>query len=144
MIGWSHDDIFKVAKKMNLEPVEGVTPLLAAGVKQLTEYFDGTRREFSLPLHLTGTDYQLKAWHELQQIPYGQTISYGQQAAHIGNPKGSRAVAQANHNNPVAVVIPCHRVINADGSIGGYASGPHIKQMLLDMEQNNMSHDLKD
>ena len=144
MISWNHDDIFKVSKKLNLQPAEAVTPLLTACVKQLKEYFDGLRREFSLPLHCTGTEHQLKVWHELQQIPYGQTISYGQQAARIGNSKGSRAVAQANHNNLIAIVIPCHRVINADGSIGGYAPGPHIKKMLLDLEQSNKSRDIKE
>ena len=139
VIGWNQEEISKISKKLKLQPVEAVTPLLAACVKQLGEYFDGKRHEFSLPLHLTGTDHQLKAWNELRQIPYGQTISYGQQATRLGNPKSSRAVAQANHNNPVAIVIPCHRVINADGSLGGYASGPEIKQTLLDLEQKNKS-----
>ena len=86
-------------------------------------------------MHVTGTDYQLKAWNELQKIPYGETISYGEQAARVGNPKGARAVAQANHNNPVSIVVPCHRVINADGTLGGYASGPDIKRQLLALEK---------
>ena len=101
------------------------------------EYFEGSRREFSLPLDITGTEFQLRAWDELQKIPYGETISYGEQAARLGNPKGSRAVAQANHNNPVSIVIPCHRVINADGTLGGYASGPDIKRFLLNLEKEN-------
>ena len=126
-----------MAKKLKLKPVEGNTPLLAQCVKQLGEYFDGTRREFSLPLDIEGTDFQMQAWTELQKIPYGETISYGEQAARMGKPKSSRAVAGANHNNPVAVVIPCHRVINADGSIGGYASGPDKKQILLDIEKKH-------
>ena len=78
----------------------------------------------------------MKAWAELQRIPYGETISYGEQASRLGNPKGSRAVAQANHNNPVSIVIPCHRVINSDGSLGGYASGTDIKRQLLSLEQS--------
>ena len=98
---------------------------------------DGSRREFSLPLDIQGTEFQIKAWSELQKIPYGETISYGEQAKRLGNPKGSRAVAQANHNNPVAIVIPCHRVTNADGTIGGYASGPDKKQALLTLEQEH-------
>ena len=78
----------------------------------------------------------MKAWEELQKIPYGQTISYGEQASRLGKPTASRAVAQANHNNPVSIVIPCHRVINADGSLGGYASGTDIKRRLVSLEQN--------
>ena len=85
-----------------------------------------------------GTEHQLKAWQELQRIPYGETISYGQQATRMGNAKASRAVAQANHNNPVSIVVPCHRVINADGSLGGYASGTHIKQFLLEVEKEHI------
>lgn len=134
-IGWDKAGVENVAQKLKLQPEETVTPLLSQCIKQLGEYFDGTRREFSLPLHVTGTDYQLKAWGELQKIPYGETISYGEQAARLGNPKGSRAVAQANHNNPVSIVVPCHRVINADGSLGGYASGPEIKRQLLSLEK---------
>ena len=134
-IGWDKADVENVAQKLKLQPVETVTPLLSQCIKQLGEYFDGTRREFSLPLHVTGTDYQLKAWDELQKIPYGETISYGEQATRLGNPKGSRAVAQANHNNPISIVVPCHRVINADGTLGGYASGPEIKRQLLSLEK---------
>ena len=135
-IGWNKDDIGDLAQKLNLQPVEELSPLLSQCIKQLGEYFDGTRREFSLPLHVTGTDYQLKAWDELQKIPYGETISYGEQATRLGNPKGARAVAQANHNNSVAIVVPCHRVINADGTLGGYASGTDIKRELLSLEKH--------
>ena len=135
-IGWDGTGIEKVAKTLKLKPVEEASPPLSQCIRQLGEYFDGTRHEFSLPLHVMGTDYQMKAWGELQKIPYGETISYGEQATRLGNPKGARAVAQANHNNPVAIVIPCHRVINADGSLGGYASGTDIKQKLLDMEKH--------
>ena len=138
LIGWQDDEVEKTAKKLHLQAVEAVTPLLAQCVKQLGEYFDGNRHEFSLPLHLVGTEHQLKAWQELQRIPYGETISYGQQATRMGNVKASRAVAQANHNNPVSIVVPCHRVINADGSLGGYASGTHIKQFLLDLEKEHI------
>ena len=137
-IGYDMNGMDKLAKRMKLQLTEAVTPLLTECVKQLGEYFDGSRHEFSLPLHLVGTDYQLKAWEELQKIPYGSTISYLEQATRIGNAKSSRAVAQANHNNPVSIVVPCHRVINSDGSLGGYASGPHIKQYLLDFEKNHL------
>jgi methylated-DNA-[protein]-cysteine S-methyltransferase len=124
---------------MKQKAIEAMTPLLAQCIQQLGEYFEGSRREFSLPLDITGTEFQLRAWGELQKIPYGETISYGEQAARLGNPKGFRAVAQANHNNSVAIVIPCHRVINANGSLGGYSSGPEIKQFLLNLEKENKS-----
>ena len=137
IIGWDGDSIVTLAKKLKLQPVESTTPLLEQCIKQLGEYFDGARHIFSLPLHLNGTDFQLRAWAELQQIPYGETISYGQQASRLGNGKASRAVAQANHNNPVAIVVPCHRVINANGTLGGYASGTDIKQKLIELEEKH-------
>ena len=136
LICWNKEEVGKIAQKLKLQPLEATTPLLDQCVKQLSEYFEGTRQAFSLPLHLSGTEFQLKVWDELQRIPYGTTISYGELAKRAGNPKGSRAVAQANHNNPVSIVVPCHRVINANGSLGGYASGPAIKQQLLDLEKN--------
>ena len=132
-IGWDKEDIKKIAARLKLQPIEAVTPLLAQCINQLEEYFDGKRREFSLPLDIAGTDFQMQAWSELQKIPY----AYGEQAVRMGKPKSSRAVAGANHNNPIAIVIPCHRVINANGSIGGYAPGPDKKQVLLDLEQSH-------
>ena len=137
LIGMDSEDIGKIAKKLKLKPIKAVTPLLSQCVKQLSEYFEGTRHEFSLPLHVIGTEFQMKAWDELQKIPYGETISYGEQAKRLDKPTCSRAVAQANHNNPIAIVIPCHRVINADGTLGGYAPGPDKKQALLDLEKSN-------
>ena len=136
LIGWEKTEVEKISKKLKLPLVEATTPLLDQCSKQLSEYFEGTRQSFFLPLHLNGTEFQLKVWDELQRIPYGTTISYGELAKRAGNPKGSRAVAQANHNNPVCIVVPCHRVINADGSLGGYAPGPALKQQLLDLEKN--------
>ena len=138
LIGWSADELDKIAARLKLEPVEAVTPLLAQCIRQLEEYFAGTRREFSLPLVMKGTEFQMKAWDVLQQIPYGKTISYGEQATRLGNAKASRPVAQANHNNPVAIVVPCHRVINANGTLGGYAPGTDKKQFLLDLEQQSI------
>ncbi len=136
-IGWNGDGIDSMAKKLKLKPVETTSPLLANCMIQLKEYFDGTRKEFSLPVHLAGTEFQMQAWDVLKQIPYGETISYGEEAKRIGKPTASRAVAQANHNNPVSIVVPCHRVINSDGSLGGYASGTDIKQQLLSLEKNH-------
>ena len=130
------EEIHKVAEKRHLPMKEGTTPLLLQCAKQLNGYFDGTLRDFSLPLHLVGTEFQLKVWDELQRIPCGKTASYGELATRLGNPKASRAVAQACHNNPVCIVVPCHRVINGDGTPGGYALGTHMKQQLLALEQS--------
>ena len=143
IIGWDNkgQQLEKMGERLGLRPVEADTPLLAQCVKQLNEYFDGTRQEFSLPVHVIGTEFQMKAWTELQKIPYGDTISYGEQAKRLDSPNGSRAVAQANHNNPVAIVIPCHRVINADGTLGGYAPGPDKKRKLLELEQKHKNQD---
>ena len=143
-IGWNGDDIDSMAKKLKLKPVETTSPLLANCMIQLKEYFDGTRKEFSLPVHLAGTEFQMQAWDVLKQIPYGETISYGEEAKRIGKPTASRAVAQANHNNPVSIVVPCHRVINSDGSLGGYASGTDIKQQLLSLEKNHQQESQED
>jgi methylated-DNA-[protein]-cysteine S-methyltransferase len=104
---------------------------LSATVLQLTEYFAGTRREFDLPLRLQGTSFQTRVWHELGEIPYGQTWSYGQLARRIANPSASRAVGLANGRNPVSIVVPCHRVIGADGSLTGYGGGLERKRWLL-------------
>ena len=124
-----------LAAKMKLELCHASTPLLNNCTKQLNEYFDGKRQIFSLPLHLTGTGFQQKVWRTLRSIPYGTTISYKEEAIKVGNEKAIRAVAQANGANPIPIIIPCHRVINADSSIGGYSSGIEKKQYLLDLEQ---------
>jgi methylated-DNA-[protein]-cysteine S-methyltransferase len=98
---------------------------------QLGEYFRGERREFELPLRLQGTEFQRRAWRSLLAIPYGETRSYAEQAKHIGNPKASRAVGLANGRNPIPIVVPCHRVIGADGSLTGYGGGLERKRWLL-------------
>ena len=134
-ISVNSDSLKKVAEKLHLPIKDDDSPLLRQCVKQLSEYFEGKLREFSLPLHLVGTDFQLKVWDELQRIPCGETVSYGGLATRIGDAKASRAVAQACHNNPVGIVVPCHRVINANGTLGGYAAGPDMKRRLLDLEQ---------
>ena len=136
-IGWKEENIHLMAQKLRLQPAASLTPLLAQCALQLERYFNGTLQEFSLPLHLTGTEFQLKVWQQLQGIPYGETLSYRELSSRAGNPKAYRAVAQACHNNPVSIVVPCHRVINADGSIGGYASGTELKSQLLALESNN-------
>jgi methylated-DNA-[protein]-cysteine S-methyltransferase len=106
-------------------------PPLAAALRQLTEYFAGTRREFDLPLRLRGTEFQKRVWQELTEIPYGQTWSYGELAKRINNPSASRAVGLANGRNPISILVPCHRVIGADGSLTGYGGGLERKRWLL-------------
>ena len=111
------------------------TPLLQRAAQQLTEYFDARRRRFDLPLRPQGTAFQQAAWSALCDIPYGQTRTYAQQAAAIGNPKACRAVGMANHCNPLPLFIPCHRVIGAGGKLTGYAGGLAVKRFLLELEQ---------
>ena len=98
---------------------------------QLSEYFDGRRTSFDFPYELRGTAFQKKVWAELCKIPYGHTKSYKEIAAAIGNPAACRAVGMANNKNPIAIAVPCHRVIGSDGSLTGYASGINIKKALL-------------
>ena len=108
----------------------------AAGVRrEVTEYFAGTRRHFTLKLAPSGTPFQRGVWSALEQIPFGETRSYGQLAATLGNPDASRAVGRANATNPICLIVPCHRVIGADGSLTGFAFGADLKQQLLDHER---------
>jgi len=113
-------------------------PRSAAGfdalTEQLGEYFDGGRREFDLLLAPRGTDFQLRAWEALRRIPYGETRSYGEQAAMLGDPTLARAVGLANNRNPISIIVPCHRVIGADGALVGYGGGLATKRLLLDLE----------
>ncbi|WP_395090730.1 methylated-DNA--[protein]-cysteine S-methyltransferase [Armatimonas sp.] len=110
-------------------------PVFMAAKAQLTEYFAGTRAVFNLPLATSGTDFQKTVWAELAKIPYGQTLSYGELAARIGNPKASRAVGLANGKNPLSIVVPCHRVIGASGKLTGYGGGLARKEALLALER---------
>ena len=110
-------------------------PLMQQAVRELGEYFNGDRRVFTLPLAPQGTPFQHSVWEALQKIPYGTTCSYGEIAAAIGNPKASRAVGMANNRNPLPILIPCHRVIGADGRRVGYGGGLDIKRKLLALEQ---------
>lgn len=106
---------------------------------QLKEYFLGIRKEFTLPMVLIGTEFQKKVWQELQNIPYGQTISYLQEAQRLNSPKAFRAVANANGKNKISILIPCHRVVFTSGDIGGYAGGLERKRFLLDLEKKYCS-----
>ena len=112
---------------------------LAPYLRELDEYFARERREFSFPLDLRGTDFQLACWHALLDIPYGETRSYADIARAIGHPHAYRAVGMSNNRNPVAIVVPCHRVIASSGSLCGYGGGLDLKRRLLDLEQTNRS-----
>jgi methylated-DNA-[protein]-cysteine S-methyltransferase len=109
-------------------------PILRRTAQQLDEYFAGSRTNFDVPLDLDGTRFQLAAWRSLADIPFGTTTTYGQQAAALGIPTAARAVGAANGANPVCIVLPCHRVIGANGSLTGFGGGLPVKQWLLDHE----------
>ena len=117
------------------ELVEADHPILEAAATQLAEYFAGERTEFELPLDPQGTEFQVAAWKALAEIPYGETATYGEQAERIGRPSAVRAVGAANGRNPLSIVLPCHRVVGADGSLTGFAGGLDAKRLLLDHEQ---------
>jgi O-6-methylguanine DNA methyltransferase len=108
---------------------------LARYLSELDEYFGGARREFSFPLDLRGTGFQLACWRALLEIPYGETRSYRDVALAIGHPRAYRAVGMSNNRNPVAIVVPCHRVIASSGSLCGYGGGLELKRKLLELEQ---------
>jgi methylated-DNA-[protein]-cysteine S-methyltransferase len=109
--------------------------ILLEAERQLTEYFEKKRKAFEIPLALEGTEFQLEVWNALKAIPYGRTVSYGELAERLGKPDAIRAVGAANGANPIAIMVPCHRVIGADGKLTGYGGGLYIKRRLLEMEQ---------
>ena len=109
-------------------------PLLQQLQAELQEYFNGTRKTFNIPLHFNGSSFQNQVWTQLLQIPYGQTCSYAELAFAVDNPKACRAIGTANSRNPIAIIIPCHRVINADKRIGGYSGEIWRKRYLLELE----------
>lgn len=109
--------------------------ILLTAEKQLDEYFSGKRKEFDIKLDMRGTIFQIKAWQQLQKISYGDTISYGKQAQMTGDKKKARAVGVANGRNPLMIVVPCHRVIGANGALVGFGGGVDMKQKLLELEK---------
>jgi methylated-DNA-[protein]-cysteine S-methyltransferase len=125
----------KYAKRIEPGWVEDANdPRLRKCISQLREYFAGTRREFDLPLSPHGTPFQERVWQEIARVPYGKTISYGELARRAGAPGQARAAGAATGRNPVGVVVPCHRIVGADGSLTGYAGGLSRKQRLLELE----------
>ena len=127
-------------KEQSVLRVEGssleATQILLKAETQLIEYFDGIRKNFELPLDIEGTDFQKKVWKQLCKIPYGKTNSYKEIAMKLMNEGASRAVGTANGKNPLSIIIPCHRVISSDGTLGGYAGGLNIKIKLINLEKN--------
>jgi methylated-DNA-[protein]-cysteine S-methyltransferase len=113
-------------------------PVLRLAAEQLAAYFAGSLRSFALPLAPAGTAFQLAVWEQLRLIPYGSTVSYGELAGRLGAPNASRAVGLANGRNPIAIVVPCHRVIGADGSLTGFGGGMAAKRTLLDLEAGTL------
>lgn len=124
-----------VAQEPEIGWTAGSSGPIQEAARQLREYFAGQRTNFDLPLAPDGTDFQKKVWRQLQDIPYGETISYGELAARVGNVKASRAVGAANGKNPIPIVIPCHRVIGANGKLTGFGGGLPVKEKLLALER---------
>jgi methylated-DNA-[protein]-cysteine S-methyltransferase len=124
---------FSDKKKIKSDP--GIPPIIKKCLKQLDEYFEGKRKKFSLDLQLEGTEFQKKVWEQLMRIPFGETASYKDVAVAIGNEKAVRAVGGANGRNNIAIIIPCHRVIGADGDLVGFGGGLWRKTWLLDHEK---------
>jgi AraC family transcriptional regulator, regulatory protein of adaptative response / methylated-DNA-[protein]-cysteine methyltransferase len=124
----------KIISSLNEATPETTTKFLAQIKQELHAYFSGQLTTFKTPLHLMGTAFQQSVWRELQKIPYGQTCAYADIARALGKPTAYRAVANANGANPLGVIVPCHRVISSDGSIGGYTGGIRLKRQLLALE----------
>ena len=132
---WDCDASDEIKQKLKQNRLNKSHLLIAETKRQLEEYFQGNRKKFTVPLSLKGTEFQKKTWKCLQTIPYGTTLSYGEQAKRLGDVNKVRAVGTANGRNPISIIVPCHRVIGKDGSLTGYAGGVSIKEKLLMIEQ---------
>lgn len=126
-----------ILKQEKIEEERKETALIKIAYYQIQEYLEGKRKEFDLPLLMKGTTFQRKVWNALTTIPYGETRSYQEIAKQIGNEKAVRAVGGANHNNPIMIVVPCHRVIGKNKKMVGYAGGLELKEKLLEIENKN-------
>lgn len=129
---WGEDDYARV--RLDRGMAASRNAVLEEAERQLREYFSGDRKSFDLPLDFQGTDFQVKVWHALLTIPFGETRSYGEIARQIGQPGASRAVGAANGRNPISIIAPCHRVVGSNGKLTGFAGGLRAKQYLLDHE----------
>jgi methylated-DNA-[protein]-cysteine S-methyltransferase len=130
---WPDDDPARVRLAETID--DPSHPVIAATVGQLIEYFEGERTDFDVPLDPVGTEFQRAAWAALRSIPYGTTVSYGEQAERMGDRRKARAVGAANGRNPISIVVPCHRVVGANGALTGFAGGTDTKAWLLSHEQ---------
>jgi methylated-DNA-[protein]-cysteine S-methyltransferase len=119
--------------------INNTNPFLVATERELNEYFAGERHEFSVPLDMRGTDFQKSVWDELRGIPFGETRSYGHIAQKLGKPAATRAVGAANGQNPIPIIVPCHRVIGSSGKLTGFGGGLHNKALLLELERKEKS-----
>lgn len=135
-IGYTHTAITLLKPVDQIDACNEPSELSDKVFDQVCEYLKGERKTFEFPYELQGTGFQKKVWNALCQIPYGETRSYKQIAEAVGNPKASRAVGMANNRNPIAIAIPCHRVVGADGSLVGYAGGLDMKKALLELERS--------
>jgi len=131
----------RLQKYYNASFVPGSNQITEQTSKEMEQYFNGNRKEFTVPVDIPGSEFQQKVWNQLQQIPYGRTRSYKEQAKAIGNLKAIRAVATANGDNRISIIIPCHRVIGSDGSLTGYGGGLWRKKYLLNLEQTHLSNE---
>ncbi len=134
---WPDDDPTRVRLADVIDDVGH--PVIVAAVVQLAEYFGGERTVFDVPLDAVGTEFQRSAWDALRTIPYGTTISYGEQAERMGDRRKARAAGAANGRNPISIIVPCHRVVGANGALTGFAGGTDTKAWLLDHEQRSTS-----
>ena len=127
----------RVERRHAMEMIKGTSSVIDQAEAEMREYFDGKRKEFSLPLDLKGTPFELRVWNELLAIPYGETRSYGNIATKLGKRGAARAVGRANGSNYIPIIVPCHRVIQEDGTLRGYGGGLWRKKYLLDLERAN-------
>ncbi|SHE67194.1 methylated-DNA--[protein]-cysteine S-methyltransferase [Alkalibacter saccharofermentans] len=127
----------KILRQIQEDQIDKGNSITIEAARQISEYLDGKRKEFSIPIKIQGTEFQNKVYRALLSIPYGETASYKDIAKAIGNEKACRAVGGANNKNPIAIVIPCHRVIGSDGAMTGYDSGIDVKEKLLKLEQEH-------
>lgn len=127
----------RIQRHLNAKYEEGSSDIIKQAIKELNEYFAGQRKTFDIPVVFTGSKFQCTVWEELMKIPYGTTISYGELACRIRNPKAVRAVASANATNPISIFVPCHRVIGSNHKLTGYGGGLNAKRALLELEFSN-------
>lgn len=134
-IGYCDEVVLSIQRVKQIDEKDIHSALSDKVFIQLQEYLSGKRKSFEFPYELHGTPFQKKVWNALSEIPYGETRTYGEIAKAVGNPKACRAVGMANHNNPMTIVVPCHRVIGANGKLTGYGGGLDMKEYLLELEK---------